>query len=417
MLDIHFIREHPDIIRENNARRGCTVDVDEILKRDQTHRTLITKIDELRAARNKAAEAGKPSEEEIKQLRAHGDELKRLEEQQNENQEKLNELLSWLPNLFAPEVPHGKNDTDNVEIKRGGTIPAFDFTPKDHQTLGEELDIIDVARAVKVAGTRFYYLKNDGVLLRLALIQYGLKVLMEKGFSPFFTPHLARTRTLFGTGYLPFFKDDIWRVGGEKSDLSLIGTSEQTLVGYHQDEILDAAVLPLKYAGLSSCFRTEAGSYGKDTKGILRVHEFYKLEQIIFCLPEESEKWHEFALAIEERFCQELGLPYRVVLVCDGDCGAPGYKKYDIEVWFPAQDTYREATSNTNLTDFQTRRLNTRVKYQGKAVYPHTISATGLTDRFLIAILENNQRADGSVAIPEPLQPYLQGREEIRKRT
>lgn len=413
MLDINFIREHPDMVKKNNERRGCTVSVDEILSLDKEVRTRIMQIDELRAERNRAAKVGKPANDEIVRLRAQGEELKRLEDLQRVNGEKLQELLSWLPNLLDPSVPHGKDDRDNKEIKKWGDIPRFDFEPRDHQTLGETLDIIDVERATKVSGTRFYYLKNEGALLRLALIQFGLHILMEKGFSPFFTPHIARAHTLYGTGYHPFFKDDIWRVGEEKEDHNLIATSEQTLVGYHQDEVLETETLPRLYAGMSSCYRTEAGSYGKDTRGILRVHEFYKVEQIIFCLPEESQKWHEEALEIEERFCRELGLPYRVVLVCDGDCGAPGYKKYDVEAWFPSQMKYREVTSNTNLTDFQTRRLNIRTKIDGVTIYPHTISATALTDRFLIAILENYQRPDGSVRIPDVLKIYLNGRDVI----
>ena len=262
---------------------------------------------------------------------------------------------------------------------------------------------------------RFFYLKNEAVLLRLALVQWTIQELMKEGFTPMFTPHLAKEQTLFGTGYLPFFSDEIYKIEGE--DLSLIGTSEQTLVGYHQDEVLPSLEQPKLYAGLSSCFRTEAGSYGKDTKGIFRVHEFYKAELIVVCAPEDSVKWHEKCQEIEERILDGLGLHYRVVNICVGDLGAPGYKKFDCEAWFPGQNKFREVTSNTNITDFQTRRLNIRYKTnEGKVLFPHTISATGMTDRALLALLETYQNEDGSITIPEVLHPWTHGIKRIEKK-
>ncbi len=414
MLDIDFIRHNPDVVKANTKRRRCDVDIDNVLARDKEIRTLTARIDDLRAERNSSAKKGKPSPEDITKQRTLGETIRKMEESLREKNDEFMRLLSALPNLLSPDVPHGTDDSDNVELRKWGEPKKFDFEPKDHLALGEMHDCIDVTRAAKVSGSRFYYLKNEAVLLRLALMHYGLALFMQEGFTPFFTPHLAHTHTLYGTGYLPFFPNDIWKLEGDE-DLSLIGTSEQTLVGYHQDEIMDEESLPRKYIGLSSCFRTEAGSYGKDMRGILRVHEFYKLEQIIFCMPDESAQWHDAALGFEERICRELGIPYRVVIVCDGDCGAPGYKKYDIEGWLPAQGKYRELTSNTNLTDFQTRRLNIRVKMNKKTLYPHTISATGITDRFIISILENYQQADGSIQVPEALLPYMNGIHTINR--
>ncbi len=411
MLDIQFIRDHIDLIKQNNARRGADIDVDEILRIDDARRSLIQQEDALRAERNEASKI-KPSQEEIAKMKKVGEGIKKLEIERKQAEEVLLEKLAWFPNLLADDVPHGTSDADNIVMHQWGNKKEFGFEVKDHMALGESLDIIDTERAVKVAGARFYYLKNQAVFLRMALTQFALHFLGAKGYIPMMTPHLAKKKTLFGTGYLPFFQDEMYSLNGE--DLSLIGTSEQTLIGYHQDEILDARSLPILYAGASSCFRTEAGSYGKDTRGILRAHEFYKVEQIVFCDPAESEQYHLFCLENEEQMLKQLELPYQVVYICDADCGAPGYKKYDCEVWFPSQGRYREVSSNTNLTDFQTRRAHIRAKLpNGTLFYPHTISATGITDRVLIAILENYQLQDGSVQIPQALIPYMNGVHKI----
>ena len=313
--------------------------------------------------------------------------------------------MGWLPNFLADDVPDGHDDDANKELKIVGEKAEFDFTPLDHQELGEKLDIIDTARGAKVAQRGFYYWKGKGAILANALFFWTQRELVNSGFTLFTTPCLGKERTLYGTGYLPFSADQTYKL--ENEDLSLIGTSEQTLIAYHTDETLTDKQLPAYYCSFSPCFRTEAGSYGKDVRGIFRVHQFHKVEQVAFCLPEESDKCHLKCLENEESLFQKLGLNYRVVNVCVGDLGAPGYKKYDIEAWFPGHGAYRELTSNTNLTDFQSRRLGIKYKTKdGKKGFVHTISATAVTDRVICAIMETFQQADGSIVIPEVLRPY-----------
>jgi seryl-tRNA synthetase len=413
MLDINFIRENLKAVKANAKRRGSKASVDEIIDLDDQRKKLQTELDQLRAKQKRESKT-RPTPEKIKELKKLSETVSKLEKELAGIEANLLERMSWLPNMLDPEVPDGKSDEDNQPIKYWGEPPKFSFEPKDHQELGESLDILDIERATKVAQSRFYFLKNEGVRLRLALINFAFDYFIQNGFTIVATPHVAKEKTLFGTGYLPFFAEDIYKI--EKQDLGLIGTAEQTLVAYHMDEILPEEELPKLYSAYSECFRTEAGSYGRDTRGIFRAHEFMKVEQIVFCTPETSQNWHEKCLQHEETLLKALKIPYRVVLTCVGDSGAPGYKKYDVEAWFPGQNKYREVTSNTNLTDFQTRRLNIRYrKKDGSLVYPHTISATGLTDRHLIAILENYQQKDGSIKIPEVLQPYLGGITEIRK--
>lgn len=406
MLDIKFIREHFKEVEKNNKRRGSKVDLKEITDLDDKRLALIKEAEELRHQINVASKQ-KPTPEEIKKLREVGEKAKKLEGDLKEVEGKLFEKMSWLPNILSPEVPDGKSGDDNVEVRKWGEPKKFDFKARDHVELGKILDVIDIDRATKVSGARYYYLKNEAVLMELALVDFALKYLIKQGFTPFITPEVAKERTLFGTGYLPFFAEDIYKI--EKEDLSLIGTSEQTLVAYHADEILEEKDLPLKYVGFSSCFRTEAGSYGKDVRGILRVHQFDKVEQILFTTPETSEHWHNVCQENEEYFFKELGIPYRVVKICVGDFGAPGYLKYDVEAWLPGQEKYREVTSNTNITSFQTRRLNIRFrKKNGGIDYPHTISATGIAiGRAIIAILENYQQEDGSIVVPKVLRDYM----------
>ncbi|KKT87647.1 MAG: Seryl-tRNA synthetase [Parcubacteria group bacterium GW2011_GWC1_45_9] len=417
MLDINFIRQNLKEVKANAKRRGAKVSVDEIIELDDKRKSIQTKLDQLRAEQNKESKT-KPTPEKIKELKKLSETIGAKEKELAQTEKELFDRMSWMPNMLDPVVPDGKSDEDNQPIKYWGEPPKFDFEAKDHQELGEALDIIDIERAAKVAQARFYFLKNEGVRLRLALISFAFDYLRQNGFTVMATPHVAREKTLFGTGYLPFFADDIYQLSqpsSSKEDLALIGTSEQTLVGYHADEILAENDLPKLYSAYSECFRTEAGSYGKDTRGIFRVHEFMKVEQIVFSTPETSQEWHEKCLQHEEALLKALKIPYRVVLICVGDFGAPGYKKYDIEAWFPGQNKYREVTSNTNLTDFQTRRLNIRYrKADGSLAYPHTISATGLTDRHLVAILENCQQKDGSIKVPEVLIPYM-GIETIKR--
>ncbi|KKU47359.1 MAG: Seryl-tRNA synthetase [Parcubacteria group bacterium GW2011_GWF2_46_8] len=413
MLDINFIRENQKAVQVNCDRRGAKVSVDEVVSLDDKRKKTITELDGLRGKQNRESKV-KPSHEKILELKKLSETIGKLEIDLKSIEESLYERLSWFPNMLDPEVPDGTDDSGNVPIKYWGEVPKFDFEPHDHQMIGESLDILDMERGAKVSQSRFYFLKNAGARLRLALVQFAFDYLAQRGFTIMTTPHVAREKTLFGTGYLPFFADDIYKLEGH--DLALIGTSEQTLVAYHMDEVLRGDELPKQYTAHSECFRTEAGSYGKDTRGIFRVHEFMKVEQIVFCTPETSPQFHEKCLENEEGILKALKIPYRVVLICVGDFGAPGYKKYDVEAWFPGQNKYREVTSNTNLTDFQTRRLNIRYRTeQGSLMYPHTISATGVTDRHLIAIIENYQQKDGSVKIPDVLVPYMGGVTEIRK--
>jgi len=405
MIDLKLLRENAELVRANCIRRHCPIDFDVLLEQERLYREINTEVEDLRAKRNRLSKECKDNPAARDEMRLLRDELGRKEAVLTRTQEKLQGMLDRLPNLLADDVPDGNDDMDNVELRKVGTIPVFDFKPRDHQELGEMLDILDTARGAKVAAAGFYYWKGKGAQLAQALYFWVQKELIERGFTLFMSPCLAKERTLYGTGYLPFFADQTFNLDG--MDLALIGTSEQTLVGYHADDVLDAAELPLRYTALTPCFRTEAGSYGKASRGIFRVHQFHKVEQIIFCKPEDSVKYHEECLANEEYLLQKLGIPYHVVNVCVGDLGAPGYKKYDIEAWFAGFGAYREVTSNTNLTSFQSRRLNIRYKAaDGTRDFVHTISATAMTDRAIIAILENNQRADGSVVIPEVLRPF-----------
>ncbi len=404
MIDIKIIRENPEMVKANFARRGDQVDIDGLLAVDAEHREVLHKVEALRAERNRLSKECKTNPEAREQVKAMKVELGELEAKCKELDDDIFTRMSWYPNLLSDEVPDGNHDDDNIELRKVGTIPTFDFKPRDHQELGEMLDILDTARGAKVAQSGFYYWKGKGAQLVNALFFWAQNHLINEGFTSFITPSAAKSHTLFGTGYLPFFEDQTYGLEGE--DLSLIGTSEQTLIGYHGDEMLKGETLPLMYTAFSPCFRTEAGSYGKAARGIFRVHEFHKVEQVIFCKPEDSPKYHELCLKNEEEILQKLELPYRVVNICVGDMGAPGYKKYDTEAWFAGFESYREVTSNTNLTDFQARRLNIRYKDKdGSKGFCHTISATAVTDRVAIAIIENNQQEDGSIIIPEVLRP------------
>ena len=404
MIDIKLLRENPEMIKKNSARRGCDVDIDAIFADDVKYRELIQQTETLRADRNRLSKECRDNPAARDQVKEIKEKLTAIETEQNELKASIDAQLAWLPNLLADDVPDGDDDEANEELRKEGVLPEFDFEVKDHQELAELLDIIDTQRGAKVAQSGFYYWKGKGAQLVNALFFWTQQELIKRGFTNFVTPCVAKEQTLYGTGYLPFFADQTYSLEGE--DLALIGTSEQTLVGYHADEVLDAAELPLRYTAYSPCFRTEAGSYGKASRGIFRVHQFQKVEQIIFCLPENSPQRHKECLDNEEHLLKQLGIPYRVVNVCVGDLGAPGYKKFDIEAWFAGFGGYREVTSNTNLTDFQARRLGIRYKdADGKREFVHTISATAVTDRVAIAILENNQQADGSVIIPEVLRP------------
>ncbi|OYY89913.1 MAG: serine--tRNA ligase [Sphingomonas sp. 28-66-16] len=413
MLDIKFIVNNADDVARNAKARGYDVDVDAIIALDQDRRTLIVEIEERRKESKALAAksgAGAVDPDSIRaRARAIKEAISQGEARLREIEDDLNDRLARVPNMLDPRVPMGSED-DFTLFREWGTPRRFDFTPRSHEDVAEGLDMLDIARGVSVAGSRFYVLKNDAVRLRYAMIGLWQAMVADAPWQLVSPPLLARPETLFTAGYTPFASKENYKI--EDSNLSLIGTSEQAILGFHIDEILES--LPLLYMGDSMCFRTEAGAAGRDTRGIIRVHQFFKLEQVVFCRPEESEHWHLQCLANEERFLQLLDIPYRVIVCSSGDIAAPGHFKYDIEAWMPGQDRYREVTSNTNLTDFQTRRGNIRWRDEdGKRVYPHTISATGFCDRHLLALLETHQNEDGSLTIPPALVPYMGGVERI----
>ena len=413
MIDINILRQDPNLVKTILARRGMEhVDIDILLENDRCYRETLVGVEELRAQRNTLSKESKVKPEArllVKKLKL---ELIEKEKKLEELKKEIHAGMSWIPNFLSDDVPDGEDDLGNKEIRRWGQSTSFEFSPRDHQELGEKLDIIDTKRGAKVAKSGFFYWKAKGAQLASALFFWTQQELIKRGFTLFFTPCAAKEKTLFGTGYLPFFADQTYKL--EKEDLSLIGTSEQTLVGYHAGEILRAEELPLMYTGFSPCFRTEAGSYGKETRGIFRVHQFHKVEQIVFCKPEDSYLYHQVCLDNEEYLLKQLQIPYRVVNVCVGDLGAPGFKKYDVEAFFPGYGGYREVCSNTNLTDFQSRRLGIRFSDETRLKrFIHTISATAVTDRVVCAILENYQQTDGRILVPNVLQPYT-GFSEIK---
>jgi len=417
MLDMQFIRENPDKIKENNKIRKCSVSIDEILDLDEKRRTLIREIDEKRTVL-KSQSKDKPSEEDIKRLRELGDEIKKQEQELLPLENDLKNLLVQLPNITSKDTPIGPDDSGNVVAKTWGEKTLFDFEPKDHADLGFDLDLIDSERGAKVSGARFWYLKNDLVMLEFALIQYAANFMKNKGFVPMIVPMLVRENAMFGTGFFPADKNEIYKVNADEDDLYLVGTAEVPLASYHADEVLDLQNGAMKYFGFSSCFRREAGTYGKDMKGIIRGHQFEKVEMFIFSSEEDSWKTHDYMLAIAEEFWQSLKIPYQVLNMCSGDIGSPNAKKYDIEGWFPGQNKYRELASCSNDTDFQARRLNIRYRAtDGTLKFAHTLNNTVCAlGRALVAIIENYQQKDGSIAIPDVLKPLMFGQEKIDKK-
>jgi seryl-tRNA synthetase len=409
MLDIQFIRENTEKVKKGVAAKQLSPSIiDKVLELDEKRRKLIVEIEELRSKRNKIAAEGKASEEGKKVK----EELKDKEPELVKVEGDYKKALFEIPNLPADDVKEGKSEADNEILRKEGEIRKFDFDPKEHLALGEALDIIDVERAVKVSGTRFGYLKGDAVLLEFALIQFAMETLTKEGFTPVVPPVLIKKEMMRGMGYLEHGGEEDMYVF-DKDSLVLVGTSEQSLGPMHANEVLDEKKLPLRYVGFSPCFRRESGSYGKDTRGIIRVHEFDKVEMFSFTRPEESDKEHEYLLSIEEKLFKALDIPYRVVKMCTGDLGGPAARKYDLEAWLPGQGTYREVTSTSTTTDFQARRLNIKYRDAGKTEYVHTLNGTAFAiGRTIIAILENYQEKDGSVVIPEVLQKYM-GKEKI----
>jgi len=427
MLDIKYIRENPDKVKQGALEKGYKADViDKLLKTDQQRLKLLLEVEELRAKQNKLTEEIKKQRyiqnspkgdsgqaQTLGEARGLKDQLKKLEPELDNVQKEFNKLMQYIPNPPSIDVPKGKGESENVELRVVGNKPNFKFKPKDHLELAEKLDILDFERGAKVAGNGFYYLKGDGLLLELALVRYGIEFLSKKGFTPIFTPDLARSRYYLGTGFQPRGPEaQIYTI--DETDLGLIATAEVTLAGYHADETLSVAKLPLKYAGYSHCYRKEAGSYGQYSKGLYRVHQFTKVEMYIYCTVADSVIIHKELLQLEEEFWQSLQIPYRVLEMCTGDLGAQAVKKYDLEAWMPGRDGWGEITSTSNTTDFQARRLGIKYKESEKSYFVHTLNGTLVaTSRGMISILENNQQEDGSVLIPKALQQYI-GKEVIK---
>jgi seryl-tRNA synthetase len=398
MIDIRAARNDPEAFRAALARKGAAELFDELMEADARWRELERRVTELRA-RTKLK--GKPTSEQLEELRAIKEELKRAEEEHAQAAARRQELLDRVPNPPDPSAPDGASEDDAEEISRWGEPPSLAFEPRDHVDLGVAHGWIDMERAAKVSGSRFVYRMGDLALTELALYRFALDRLVQKEFTPVLPPVLVREEAMYGTGFLPTDEVNIYKV--ERDELYLVGTSEVPLAGLHMAEILDAATLPLRYAGYSVCFRREAGAAGKDTRGMFRVHQFDKVEMFVFTTAERSQEEHDHLLAIEEELVQELGLPYRVVNVAAGDLGASASKKYDIEAWFPGQERYREITSTSNTTDYQARRLNVRARRESGLEPVHTLNGTAVTARALISIVENFQQEDGSVIVPEPL--------------
>lgn len=426
MLNIKFIRENKDLVKEVVVNKKATVDIDELLKIDQQRRDLILEVDNLRQQRNEASK-----NRDIEKGRELKEKLEGLENDFSEVDEKYSELMSLVPNVYSEDTPIGKDESENKVIRRWGEIRDFDFEVKDHIEIGEKLGIIDMDSAGKVTGARFYYLKGELVLLQMALINYTLGILQDeevlktiskkidegysyKRFTPVLPPVMIRPEVYKRMGRLDATNiQEKYHIPTD--DLYLIGSAEHTLGPMHMDQILEEKDLPKRYVGYSTSFRREAGSYGKDTRGILRVHQFDKIEIESFTTAENSLKEQEFIVAIQEYLLQSLGLPYQVVMICTGDMGTPDYRQVDMETWIPSQKKYRETHTSDLMTDYQSRRLNIKVKRgDGKSELVHMNDATAFAmSRILIAILENYQQADGSVKIPEVLIPYT-GFSEIR---
>jgi seryl-tRNA synthetase len=414
VLDLRYIRENAAAVADNARNRGVEANVDLVVELADRRSEFIQELNELRQQQNQMAKGiGQERDPDARQKlieasREMKEEIPQKEADLREVEGRLREEMLKIPNMTHPDVPIGRDDTENVELRRVGEIPRFSFEPKDHVELGESLGIIDFEAGTKVAGSKFYFLRGDAVLLELGLVRYALDTLIEHGYEPAITPDLARDEALIGTGFMPRGPEtQIYSV--ENSDLSLVATAEIPLAGSLADEIVDGERLPIRLAGLSHCFRTEAGSHGRASRGLYRVHQFTKVEMFAFAEPEQSEALHEEMLSIEEEIFGGLGIPYRVVHICTGDLGGAAYRKYDLEAWMPGRNAYGEITSTSNTTDYQARRLQIRYRRDGgRPQLLHTLNGTAIAvSRALIPILENYQQEDGSVLVPEALVPYV----------
>ena len=420
MLDLKFVRDNPDLIRTNIENRHVHADLDSVLELYDKRNELLHAVEGQRAARNENARAMKQklSDQERSALVEEGKRLKQeianLEDELKRLDAALTEAADALPNLTHPETPIGAEETANREVEQVGSKPKFNFPPRDHVEIGDRLDLVDFEHAAKVSGTKFYYLRNQGVFLELALVRFAMDILTQRGFTPMITPDIARTDVVAGIGFNPRGPEsNIYNLAHE--DTSLVGTAEITLGGYYAGESLDAATLPIRFAGLSHCFRREAGASGQFSRGLYRVHQFTKVEMFILAHPDDSEAIHQEMLETEKQIFETLEIPFRVVDICTGDLGNPAYRKFDLEAWMPGRGEHGEwgeVTSTSNCTDFQSRRLNIRYSRTNEAGkkekgYVHLLNGTAVAvSRAIIALLENFQQSDGSIVIPEALRPY-----------
>jgi len=425
MLDIKLIRENPEFVRSNLMKRANPENLkmlDELLETDRKWRENLTKLNDQRHQKKLVTmevaalkKAGKDVKDKLEKAKTIDKEIAETEKEVSTEEEKERDLLMRLPNMLHDSVPVGQGEENNLQIRTWGTIPTFTFPIKNHIDLALNLDIVDIERAGKVAGSRFYYLKRQAVLLDMALMSFAMEEMVNKGYTPIEPPFLMRKDAYEGVTALSDFQDVLYKV--ENEDLYLIATSEHPMAAMLQNEVLTEQQLPLKLAGISTCFRKEAGAHGKDTRGIFRTHQFNKIEQFIFCTPEQSWQLHEELIQNAENLVQKLELPYRVVNVCTGDIGTVAAKKYDIEAWMPAQNGYREIVSCSNCTDYQARRLNIRYREKEGAPtkgFTHTLNSTALaTGRTIVAIFENNQQEDGTIIIPKVLRKYMDYKETI----
>ena len=419
MLDIKFIRENADIVKDAAEKKLVKIDIDRLLEVDKLVKEKLQELEVVRAERNKLSAVvptlqGDEKTTIIEKVRALKEDISKMEEVLNPLQNEFDNLMYRVPAPTLPEVPVGKSDEENVEIRKVGEVRKFDFEPKAHYELGEELDLMDFSHAAKIAGSRTYYLKNEAVLLEMALCRYVVDKLVSKGLKPMSVPVMVKEGAMKATGYFPVGKEQAYEIG--EDGLYLVGTSEVSLVSYHIDEVVNLDK-PIMYAGYSNCFRREAGTYGKDTKGLYRVHQFTKIEQVVICKADQEEQYklHDFLLNNSEEIMQELKIPYRVVKVCTGDIGLGQVRKHDIEAWMPSRNAYSETHSCSSFNDFQARRSNIRYKDEnGELKFAYTLNNTAIASpRVLIPILENYQNEDGSITIPEVLVPYMNGMTKI----
>ena len=425
MLDLAFIRNNPDIVKEAARVKNNTLDIDHLLEVDRQVLALQRQVEEVRAEQNQISkrvqQAGKDKELRdtlIAQGKQLAEQIKALEPRLRELEDERQQLLYYVPNIPDPSAPIGKDENDNVPFKYWGEPPKFDFEPLDHYALMQKLDVVDIERAVKVAGARSYALKGDAARLELALMNFAMDRVAHKGFTPIIVPAMARDFCFIGSGQFPKGRDQVYAL--EDEDLFLVGTAEVSITGMYKDEILKAENLPMTFVGYCPCFRKEAGTYGKDTRGVFRIHQFNKVEQYVICKAdhEGSVRWHEQLLANSEELVQALELPYRVVNVCTGDMGDGKVGMYDLECWIPSEGRYRETHSCSYFHDWQARRVNIRYRHEdGKVRFVHTLNNTAIASpRILLPLFEIHQQPDGSVRIPEALRPYMGGQEYIRPR-